>query len=54
MLELRKFKENVINFGMHSLFVKQILISWAIKNRIFPQDWKDVTFTVVLMVERRG
>ena len=24
---------------MHLPFVKQILTSWAIKNRIIPQDW---------------
>jgi hypothetical protein len=27
---------------MHFPFVKQILTSWAIKNRIIPQDWKDM------------
>lgn len=43
VLELRKFKESVTNFGMYSPFVKQILISWAIKNRIIPQDWNDMT-----------
>ena len=37
-----KFKESVTNFGMHLPFVKQILTSWAIKNRIIPQDWKDM------------
>ena len=59
---MRKFKESVTNFGMHSPFVKQILTSWAIKNRIIPQDWKDIakailepaSFTIVCMVGRRG
>jgi hypothetical protein len=27
---------------MHSPFVKQILTSGAIKNRIIPQDWMDM------------
>ena len=42
VLDLRKFKESVTNFGMHLPFVKQILTSWAIKNRIILQDWKDM------------
>lgn len=47
VLELRKFKESVTNFGMHSPFVKQILISWAIKNRVIPQDWKDMVRAIL-------
>ena len=42
LLELRKSKESVTNFGMHLPTVKQILTSWAIKNRIIPQDWEDM------------
>jgi hypothetical protein len=34
MLDLRKFKESITNFGVHSPFAKQILTSLAIKNRI--------------------
>lgn len=47
MLELKKFKENDTNFGMHFPFVKQILTSWAIKNRIILQDWKDMARTTL-------
>jgi hypothetical protein len=28
-------------------FVKQILTSWAIKNRIIPQDWKDMARAIL-------
>jgi hypothetical protein len=57
VLDLRNFKESVTNFGMQSPFVKQILTSLVIKNRIIPQDWKDTArtcckFTMVHMVER--
>ena len=38
LLELRKSKESVTNFGMHLPTVKQILTSWTIKNRLIPQD----------------
>ena len=38
VLELRKFKQSVTKFGMHLPFVKQILTSWAIKNRKIPLD----------------
>jgi hypothetical protein len=48
VLELRKFKENVTNFGMHSSFVKKFLTSWAIDNRIVPQDWKDMIAKAIL------
>jgi len=41
VLELRKFKESVTNFGMHSPFVKRI------KNRIIPHDWKDMARAIL-------
>ena len=47
VLDLRKFKETVTNYGMHSPFVKQILTSWTIKKRIIPQDWKNMTRTIL-------
>jgi hypothetical protein len=57
----KKTEETVTNYGVHSPFVKQILNSWAIQNKIIPQDWKDKSnlrtwsaVTAVFMVERRG
>ena len=47
LLELRKSKESVTNFGMHLPSVKQILTSWTIKNRLIPQDWKDMARTIL-------
>ena len=47
VLDLKKIKKNVTNFKMHSPFVKQILTSWAIKNRIIPQDWKDTAKAIL-------
>jgi hypothetical protein len=47
LLDLRTFKESVINFGMHFPSVKQILTSWTIKNRLIPQDWKDMARTIL-------
>ena len=35
-------EKSVTNFGMRSPFVKQIMTSWAIKNRIISHDWKDI------------
>lgn len=37
VLDLSKFKESVTNFGIHLPFGKQILPSWAIKNRQSPE-----------------
>lgn len=42
VLDLRRFKEDVVSYGMHSPFVKWILNSWATQNRIIPQEWKDL------------
>ena len=47
LLELRKSKESVTNFGMHLPSVKQILTSWTIKNRLIPQDWKDMARAIL-------
>jgi hypothetical protein len=47
VLDLKKIKKNVTNFKMHSPFVKQILTSWAIKNTIIPQDWKDMARAIL-------
>ena len=47
VLDLRNFKESVTNFGMQSPFVKQILTSLVIKNRIIPQDWKDMAKAIL-------
>ena len=47
MLNLRRFKEVIVSYGMHSPFVKQMLNSWSTSNRIIPQDWR-VLVTVVL------
>lgn len=38
MLDLKRFKEAVVAYAMHSLFVSQMLNSWATPNRIIPQD----------------
>ena len=47
LLELRKSKESVTNFGMHLPSVKQILTSWTIKNRLIPQDWEDMARAIL-------
>lgn len=39
VLELRKCKESVTNFGMHLLFAKPALTPWAIKGSMI-QAWK--------------
>ena len=34
MLDLRRFKEAIVSYGMHLLFVKQMLNLWSVYNRI--------------------
>ena len=47
MLNLRSLKEVIVSYGMQSLFVKQMLNSWSICNRIIPKDWRDLAMTVL-------
>ena len=41
-LGLRRFKEAIVLYGMHSTFVQQMLNSWSTSNKTVPQDWKDL------------
>ena len=47
MLDLRRFKEAIVSYGMHSPFVKQMLNWWSVCNKIIPKDWIDL-FKAVL------
>lgn len=47
VLYLKIFKGTVILCGMLLHYVKQILNSWAIFNRIIPQSWKHLATTVL-------
>ena len=38
MLDLRRFKESIVSYGMHSPFVKQTLNIWSVCNRIILKD----------------
>ena len=38
MLDI-EFKEAIISYGMYLPYVKQILNSWAVQNRVILQDW---------------
>ena len=37
MLDLRRFKEARVLYGMHSTFVRQVLNLWSVCNRIIPK-----------------
>lgn len=37
MLDLKRFKEEIFLYGMHSPSVKQMLNSWTTQNRIIPR-----------------
>ena len=61
MLHLRRFKEVIVSYGIHSPFVKQMLNSWSMYKRTIPQDWGSlvtavfaawVSFTMEDLVER--
>ncbi|XP_052593228.1 torsin-1A-interacting protein 1 isoform X3 [Peromyscus californicus insignis] len=47
MLDLRRFKEAIVSYGMHSPYVKQMLNSWSTYNRIVPQDWRELAQAVL-------
>ena len=42
MLYLRRFKEAIVSYGMHSPFVKQMLNLRSVCNTIIPKDWIDL------------
>lgn len=42
-----KFMESVNNYEIHSPCIKKILASWVNKNRIIPQDWKEMTRVIL-------
>ena len=39
MLGLRRSKEAIVSYGMHSRFMKQMLNLWSVCNTIIPKDW---------------
>ena len=47
MIYLKRLEKSIVPHAMHSPFVKQMLNSWSITNKIILQDWKDLV-TVVL------
>ena len=38
MLDMRRFKEAVVPYGVHLPFVRLMLNSWSTSNRIIPQE----------------
>ena len=42
MLDLRRFKETMVSYGMHSPFMKQMLHSCSTYNRIIPRYWRNL------------
>lgn len=42
LLYLGKFKEAVVSYGIQSAFVKQMLNTWSVCNRIIPTSWIDL------------
>lgn len=45
-LDLRRFKESIILYGVHLPYLKQMLNSRATQNRTIPQDWKSLAIVV--------
>ena len=45
-LDWKRYEAGV-SYGVHSPFVKQMLNSWATRNRIIPQGWKDIVAAVL-------
>jgi DNA replication protein DnaD len=38
MLDLKRFKEAIMAYGIHYPYVKEILNNWGIQNCIIPKD----------------
>lgn len=48
MLDLRRFKDVIVSYGICSAFVKQMLNSWLICNKIISQDQLQQSWSPVL------
>ena len=40
VLDLRRFKEAIVSYGIHLAFVEKMLNSWPVGSRIIPNDEK--------------
>ena len=47
MKDLKGIKEAVVSYGMHSPYVKQLMESWAMNNRVTPKDWEQLISAVL-------
>ena len=47
MNDLKEFKQAIVNYGLHSSFVREMLKSWALSNRATPKDWNQLTSAVL-------
>ena len=52
MLNLGKFKEVIVSYGMHLSFVKQILNLWSTcsRHRHIPRGWRDLVKVICSLV----
>lgn len=49
-LDFKRFKEVIVLYGRHPLFVKQMLNTWPTCNRIIPQDCEDFGIAISELV----
>lgn len=47
MLDLKHFKEAMVLYSLHSPLLKEMLNTWAMQNRVIPQDWKSLVSAVL-------
>ena len=47
MNDLKEFKQTIVNYGLHSSFVREMLKSWALSSRATPQDWNQLMSAVL-------
>ena len=47
MNDLKEFKQAIVNYGLHSSFVREMLKSWALSSRATPQDWNQLISAVL-------
>ena len=46
-VRFKEIQEAIVSYGRHSPFVKQMLNSWSIYNRIIPKDWIELVKAVL-------
>ena len=47
MSNLKEIKQVIVNYELHSSFVREMVKAWALSNKATPHDWAQLTSAVL-------